>query len=49
VSIPAGIGDIPIFEFTLGVIILVGAVYYFLAQRNAPETKAIAPAEAPAV
>jgi amino acid transporter len=38
VTIPSPIGDIPIFEAVLGIIIIVGAVYYFIAQRNAPET-----------
>jgi len=38
----------PLYELTLGVILLVGAIYYVIAQRNSSETKAIAPAEAPA-
>jgi len=38
----------PLYELTLGVILLVGVVYYLIAQRNAPETKAIQPAEATA-
>jgi amino acid transporter len=38
ITIPSPIGNIPIFEATLGVIIIVGAVYYLIAQRNAPET-----------
>ena len=42
------IGNIPIFEATLGVILIVGVIYYFAAQRNAPEASAIKPAEAPA-
>ncbi|MEO8745044.1 MAG: APC family permease [Candidatus Dormiibacterota bacterium] len=49
ITIGAPIGNIPVFEFTLGVILLVGVIYYLIAQRNAPETRAIAPAEAPAV
>jgi amino acid transporter len=44
ITIPSPIGDIPIFEATLGVIIIVGAIYYFVAQRNAPET--VQPTEA---
>jgi urea carboxylase system permease len=48
VTIPSPVGDIPIFEATLGVIVIVGAIYYLLAQRNAPETPAIKSAEAPA-
>jgi urea carboxylase system permease len=38
----------PLYELTLGVILLVGVIYFLIAQRNAPETRAIAPAEAPA-
>jgi amino acid transporter len=38
----------PLYELTLGVILLVGVIYYVIAQRNSPETKAIAPAEATA-
>ncbi|MGA7913540.1 MAG: amino acid permease [Candidatus Dormiibacterota bacterium] len=49
VTIGAPIGNIPVFEFTLGLILLVGVIYYVIAQRNAPQTKAVAPAEAPAV
>jgi hypothetical protein len=37
-GIGGSIGGIPVYEFTLGVILLVGAIYYFIAQRNAPET-----------
>ncbi len=48
VSIPSPIGDIPIFEATLGLIIIVGAIYYFAAQRNAPDTPAILPAQSTA-
>ncbi|HSP08635.1 MAG TPA: amino acid permease [Candidatus Dormibacteraeota bacterium] len=49
VTIGGPIGNIPVFEFTLGLILLVGAIYYVIAQRGMPETKAIAAAEAPAV
>ncbi|HEY6116600.1 MAG TPA: amino acid permease [Candidatus Dormibacteraeota bacterium] len=34
------IGEIPLFEFTLGVILLVGLAYWFFAQRRAPATAA---------
>jgi urea carboxylase system permease len=44
VTIPSPIGDIPIFEATLGLIVIVGAIYYFIAQRNAADTPAIQPA-----
>ena len=46
VTIGGPIGSIPVFEATLGLILLVGAVYYLIAQRNAPETQAIKPLEA---
>jgi amino acid transporter len=42
------LADVPLYELTLGVILLVGVVYYVIAQRNAPETKAVLPAEATA-
>ena len=48
VTVGGPLGSIPVFEFTLGMILLVGAIYYFVAQRNAPETPAIKSAEAPA-
>src|SRR2546427_7820435 len=48
VTVGGPFGSIPVFEFTLGMILLVGAIYYFVAQRNAPETPAIKSAEAPA-
>jgi len=48
VTIGGPIGAIPVFEFTLGAILLVGVIYYVLAQRNAPETPAIQPAQATA-
>jgi hypothetical protein len=38
----------PLYELTLGVILLVGVIYYVIAQRNAPETKAVLPSEAAA-
>ncbi len=44
ISISGTLGNIPIFEATLGVILIVGAIYYFIAQRSAPETAAIKPA-----
>jgi urea carboxylase system permease len=46
---PGTVGDhLPIFETTLAIIVVVGAIYYFFAGRTMPETKAIQPAEAPA-
>jgi urea carboxylase system permease len=48
VTIGSPIGDIPVFEFTLGLILLVGAIYYFIAQRNAADTPAIQPAQSTA-
>jgi hypothetical protein len=49
VSIGGALGNIPIFEATLGVILIVGAIYYAIAQRGMPDTKAVVPVEAPAV
>jgi amino acid transporter len=46
VTIPSPLGDIPIFEAVLGIILIVGAIYYLVAQRNAPETVQPAPAQA---
>jgi amino acid transporter len=37
-------GSIPIFEATLGVIVVVGAIYYFVALRGSPETPQVLPA-----
>jgi urea carboxylase system permease len=42
------IGSIPIFEATLGVIVVVGAIYYFVALRGSPETPQVLPAVASA-
>jgi len=49
VNLPGFLGNIPIFEATVGLIVIIGAVYYLFAQRGMPDTKMIAPAEAPAV
>jgi len=49
VSLPGFLGNIPIFEATVALILIIGAVYYLFAQRSMPDTKMIAPAEAPAV
>ncbi|TME52432.1 MAG: hypothetical protein E6I53_06480 [Chloroflexi bacterium] len=46
VTIGGLLGSIPIFEFTLGIILLVGVVYWAFAQRKAPDTSTMAPAEA---
>jgi hypothetical protein len=40
------LGHVWLFELVLGVILLVGAIYYAFAQRNMPETQAIKPADA---
>jgi urea carboxylase system permease len=48
ITIGSPIGDIPVFEFTLGLILLVGAIYYLVAQRNAADTPAIQPAQSTA-
>jgi amino acid transporter len=48
IGVPSPIGDIPIYELTLAIIIVVGAVYWAFAQRHAPEAPQIQAAEAPA-
>jgi amino acid transporter len=48
VTIGGPLGNIPVFEATLGLILLVGAIYFLIAQRNSPETQAIKPTEATA-
>lgn len=45
----SSVGNIPIFQATVGVILIVGLVYYLFAQRRMPQTQAIKPIEAPAV
>jgi amino acid transporter len=47
-TITGFVGHIPLFEFTLGLILVVGLVYWAIAQRNAPSKSTIAPAEATA-
>jgi urea carboxylase system permease len=44
VAISGPLGNVPIFEATLFVIIVVGAIYYFIAQRGSAATPAITPA-----
>ena len=48
INVGSPIGDIPIYELTLAIIIVVGAIYWAVAQRNAPETPAVQPAQATA-
>jgi len=48
VNLPGFLGGIPIFEATVGVILIVGAVYYAFAGRGMPDTQAVAPAQATA-
>jgi amino acid transporter len=38
VTIGSPIGNLPLYEFTLGLIIIVGAIYYLIAQRGRPDT-----------
>ena len=42
------LGNIPIFEATVGLIVIIGAIYYVFAQSRMPDTKGVAPAQAPA-
>jgi hypothetical protein len=44
VTVPGFLGNIPLFEATVGVIIIVGAIYYFIAQRGSAPTAAVTPA-----
>jgi amino acid transporter len=48
VTISGVFANIPIYEFTLGLILVIGLIYWAVAQRNAPETPQIKAAEAPA-
>ena len=48
ITISGPLANIPVYEFTLGLILVVGLIYYVLAQRRAPGTTNIAPLEAPA-
>jgi len=47
-GIQGPIGSLPIYETTLAIILVIGAIYYLFAQRGAPETPAIKPVEAAA-
>src|SRR3989442_773680 len=47
-SVPGFLGNIPVFEGTVGVIVVIGAIYYAFAQNRMPDTTKIAPAEATA-
>jgi urea carboxylase system permease len=38
------LGSIPIFEATLGLLLIIGAIYYLVALRNSPETPIVLPA-----
>jgi amino acid transporter len=44
INLGSSLGSLPIFEATLGVILIVGAIYYLIALRNAPDTAPIQPA-----
>ena len=48
ITVPGFLSNIPIYEFTLGVILLVGVVYWALAQRRASDAPQVQPAETPA-
>ena len=47
-NLSGALGNIPIFEATVGVIVIIGAIYWAIAQRRMPQTASIAPVEAPA-
>lgn len=40
------LGNVPLYWLALGVILVVGIPYYFIAQHSKPETQAVKPAEA---
>jgi urea carboxylase system permease len=46
ITISGALANIPVYEFTLGLILLVGLIYWAVAQRRAPDTPVVAPAEA---
>jgi len=48
VTIGGLLGSIPVFAFILGVILLVGLIYWAVALRKAPDASTMAPAQAPA-
>lgn len=48
ITLPGFLSNIPVYEFTLGVILVVGVVYWAVAQRRAPQTEPAQPAEATA-
>ena len=48
ITFPGFLQNIPVYEFTLGIILLVGFVYWAIAQRRSTSTSTIAPVEAPA-
>jgi amino acid transporter len=48
ITFPDFLANIPVYEFTLGVIVIVGALYYFIAQRRPASAATIKPVEAPA-
>jgi hypothetical protein len=48
IGLTGPLGNIPIYEFTLAVIVVVGLVYYLSAQRRAGTPATVKPAEAPA-
>ena len=47
-NIGGPIGQIPVYELTLAIILVVGVIYWAVAQRRATDTPNVAPAEAPA-
>jgi len=48
INLPGFLANIPVFEATVGAIVIIGAIYYVFAQRGMPETQAVKPAEATA-
>jgi hypothetical protein len=48
ITFPGFLQNIPVYEFTLGIIVLIGLIYWAIAQRRSTSTATIAPAEATA-
>jgi hypothetical protein len=48
IGVTGPLGNIPIYELTLAIILVVGLVYYLAAQRKPASSPTIKPAEAPA-
>ena len=48
ITFPGFLQNIPVYEFTLGIILVVGVIYWAIAQRRSTSSTTVAPADAPA-